>query len=192
MPTVYRVLPENNFQDLEPEDYEAFSAARKTTWKFDGKSVGGRWKPLEVYVRETTLKKPDVYALMHTFAFEEAAAKKVQVCLGPSCEQFRLPFEDRHLILINVTHVIDALDKKKSVFDPDLPHVIDAYAFRADRLDHSLFKIPQTALSDIYTVEGLGSPDEEFKPLVDKLGIKGLCFAEVWRSEEKKAKPKRK
>jgi hypothetical protein len=70
------------------------------------------------------------------------------------------------------------------LFDPDLPFMIDKYEFHADRLDYSLFKIPQTMHGEILTVEGIGSPDEEFKPLVEKYGLKGLRFEELWSSDQ--------
>jgi hypothetical protein len=37
---------------------------------------------------------------------------------------------------------------------------------------------------EILTVEGLASPDDEFKPLVEKYELKGLRFEELWSSEK--------
>ena len=185
MVKVYRVSAADEFQDLHCEEYDEYAALRDAgVWAFDGRPVGKKWKPIELYAEHRNLPKPDVWGFMHTLAFEDAAAAKVQICLDQSCEQLKLPFEKRKLIMINVIHVVECLDKKKSEFDPDLPHIIDKYVFREDRMDYSLFKIPQTARRDIYTVEGLASPDEEFKPLVEKHGLKGLHFEELWSSGE--------
>ena len=142
--------------------------------------VEGKWEKLEVYVRQPTLKKPDIWQLANTLALEDKAAAKVQLCLDQAGQQFQLPFAGRKLIVLNVTYVIDCLNKKKSEYDPDLPHMIDKYVFHADRLDYSLFKIPQTQHGEILTVEGLASPDDEFKPLVEQHGLKGLRFEELW------------
>jgi hypothetical protein len=51
--------------------------------------------------------------------------------------------------------VVDCLDKQRSVCDPKLPHIIDKYVFQANRLDLTLFKIPETGLVELLTVEGL-------------------------------------
>ncbi len=55
-----------------------------------------------------------------------------------------------------------------------MPDIIDKYVFHGDRLDYSLFKIPETMGGEILTVEGIASPNDEFKPLVEKHGLKGL------------------
>ena len=181
MPTVYRVCPADGYQDLQSVDSEAYLAAREKSWKFDGYPVGDSWEPLEFYVRRPTLKKPDIWGVADTLAFEKNAVAVLQLCLDQAGEQLRLPFQKRNLIVLNVTYVIDALDKKRSVYPPDMPDMIRKYVFHADRLDYSLFKIPETR--EILTVEGLASPDDEFKPLVEKHGLKGLRFDELWSGE---------
>jgi len=180
MPSVYRLWTDDKFQSLEPADMQAYLQARRKTWKFDGFPIGELWTPLQAYVRRPTLKKPDIWGIANTVAFEPKAASILQLCLDQAGEQFKLPFEDRNLVLLNVTYVIDCLDKQHSDFDPDLPHIIEHHAFHADRLDYSLFKIPETRASEILTVEGLSSPNEEFKPLVEKYGLKGVRFEEIW------------
>jgi hypothetical protein len=117
---------------------------------------------------------------MNTFVFEDQAAANVQLCLDQAGQQFKLPFEGRKLIVLNVTYVIDCLDKKKSEQEPGVPQMIHKYVFHADRLDYSLFKIPETRHGQILTVEGLASPNDEFKPLVEKYGLKGLRFEKLW------------
>jgi hypothetical protein len=185
MATVYRIWIDDGYQSLESVNSDAYLAARKKTWKFDGHPVEGKFEKLEVYVRQPTLKKPAIWGLADTLAFEDDAAAKVQLCLDQAGQQFKLPFQGSKLIVLNVTYVIDCLDEAKSEFiDPDLPHMIDKYVFHADRLDYSLFKIPETMSGEILTVEGLVSPDDEFKPLVEKHGLKGLRFEELWSSEK--------
>lgn len=181
MPTVYRVNPDRGCQALDPVDQNAFAKETEKSWKFDGYPVKDAWRPLEVYVREVTLKKPDIYELFRTLAFEPEAARVVQLCLDQSCEQLLLPFEGRDLIVANVTYVIDVLDKKKSEYDPTFPHIIEKFVFHKERLDNSLFSIPETRVNGIiYTVEGIDDPDREFKPLVEKHKLKGLKFREIY------------
>lgn len=77
--------------------------------------------------------------------------------------------------LINVIDVRDALDKEKSTieyFDDESVDVMDVehYSFMEVRLsDALLFKVPETAVSDIFC-------SGDFKNLVQELRLKGLCF----------------
>jgi hypothetical protein len=183
MPTVYRIWTDDRFQSLESTDAHEYLDARRGSWKFDGSPVSDVWKPLEVYIRRPKLRKPDIWGIADTFAFEDEAAAEVQLCLDQAGEQLQLPFQKRTLIVLNVTYVIDCLDKQRSNFDPDLPHIIDQYVFHSDRLDYSLFKIPETCMSEILTVEGIASPDDEFKPLVEKHRLKGLRFEKLWSND---------
>jgi hypothetical protein len=179
MVSVYELRGQDDYQALDAVDFEEFRKEWDQSWKFDGTPVANIWKPLEMYVRQTNLKKPDIWAIANTFAFERAAAKVVQLPLDQSAEQLILPFDGRKLVVANVTYVIDCLDKEKSIYDPDLPHLIEKYVFHLKRLDYSLFKIPQHP-GIILTVEGLASPDDEFKPLVERHGLKGLYFEKLW------------
>jgi hypothetical protein len=185
MPTVYILWGDEDCQALDPvsfEEYDRESRTKKSgvkSWSFDGTKAKKDWKPLEVYVREPKLTKPDIWPLANTFAMERDAAVVLQLPLDQSCEQLMLPFEHRKLIVMNVTYVLECLDTKKSKYDPDTPHHIDKFVFHADRLDYSLFKIPQNP-QWIFTVEGLAAPDDEFKPLVENHGLKGVRFQEVW------------
>ena len=180
MPKVYRVLFDEKYQSLESVDKDAYRQARKGSWRFDGYPAEDTWTPLEVYVRQPTLDKPDIWAIADTIAFEPEAAIVVQLCLDQAGEQLKLPFDGRELVVLNVTYVIDVLGKEASEYDEDLPHMIDEYVFHGSRLDYSIFKIPQTQMSEILTVEGLSSPEEEFKPLVEKHNLKGRRFKVVY------------
>lgn len=181
MATVYRVLADENYQSLEPADPQAFNAARRGTWRFDGFKVEGPLERLVVRSGAPALPRPDVWRLANTLAFEERAWGELVTFFDQSCQTFKLPFEGRTLFVMNVTYVIQCLDRKASVLDPAGTHAIRRFAFHEDRLDYSLFKIPQTATHDIYTVEGLAAPDDEFKPVVEKFAIKGLRFEQIWR-----------
>ncbi len=112
MATVYRVCIDDDYYSLESADKQAYLAARRKSWKFDGYPVKDSWAPLEVYVRYPTLKKPDIYGVADTLAFEPEAAALVRPCLEYAGELLKLPFEDRDLLVLNVAYVINCLDKK--------------------------------------------------------------------------------
>lgn len=183
MPKVYKIWADSDCQSAESVDSEQYlRECGVGSWKFDGTPIGDTWQPLEFYIRRPTLKKPDIWQVGRTLAFEPHAAKILSTCLEKAGELFKLPFHGRELTVVNITYVIECLDLTRSEYDQDLPHIIDKYVFYEDRLDYPLFKIPQnTAMT--FTVEGLASPDDEFKPLIEKHNLKGLRFDEVWSSE---------
>jgi hypothetical protein len=110
MVTVYRIWADGDYQSLESVNSDAYLAAQKRSWKFGGDPVEGKFEQLEVYVRQPNLKKPDIWWVGGTLAFEGEAAAQVQICLDQAGQQFKLPFEGRKLIVLNVTYVIECLD----------------------------------------------------------------------------------
>ena len=155
MPAVYQVLRDARFKRLEPVDKKLFLKAADDSWAFDGRRVGESWQPLEMFAREAMLETPNVWQVSHTYAFDKVAVALVQMCLDQAGEQLPLPYESRDLVVLNVTNVIDCLDRKNCEYNDNLPNLINKYAFHADRLDYSLFKIPEMRKTALYTVEGL-------------------------------------
>src|SRR5262245_5840556 len=178
--TVYQIWAAEGFQSLEPVDCDTLLAMTKTIWKFDGTPIGQSWKPPELYVQFPLLKEPDIWQFYRSFAFSEKACAKLQRFLDRAGEQLPLFYEGRKLTLLNITYCLNCLDKTRSVYDPDLPHMIDDYVFRRDRLEYSLFKIPEQRHGNWFCVEGLAAPDDEFKATVEKHGLTGLRFTKVW------------
>jgi len=180
--TVYRVIPSSDFQRLEMKDEEEFRRKRGV-WRFDGTPIGKKWASPKVFVPHPSLERPDIWGTFvgwGALAFEPHVADVVQLFLDQAGEQLPLIHEKRRLTMLNVTYVTDCLDTDASESEPDLPHIVNKYVFHAHRLDYSLFKIPQTAMGELLTVEGLSAPDDEFKPTVEKHGFKGLIFNKLW------------
>jgi hypothetical protein len=181
MATIYQIWADEGYQSPEPDDGDAYLAMMKSKWKFDGTPIGRSWKPPEVYVQFPLLCEPDIWEFFPSFAFTEAAASKLQRFLDQAGEQLPLYHEGRKLTLLNITYCLNCLDKKRSVYDPELPHMIDEYVFRRDRLEYSLFKIPEQRYGRCwFCTEGVAAPDDEFKAMVEKYGLTGLRFTEVW------------
>jgi hypothetical protein len=94
---------------------------------------------------------------------------------------------DEELFLVNVTECINVLDERSSKRDtyPDgSPARILEFAFHPRRFTETpLFKIPETCKIDILSVEGLKDAEDEFKGRVEKLGLTGLLFVQLWTDE---------
>ncbi len=153
-------------------------------YPFDGYSLKDCWKPpRNVYSPYPLMIAGDFwwFASCNTLAATKKTAELIMPVLAASCELLPLSCNRRKLFALNVTYVVNCLDKKKSRLA--LPHLIVEYAFRPKRLGVSLFKIPETRKMEILCVEGAAAPLDEFKGAVEHYGLTGLRFEKLWSSE---------
>jgi hypothetical protein len=99
-----------------------------------------------------------------------------------------LPFANEDLHVVNVTECINVLDQDRTRWTVGATSgrrlSIESYAFHPDRLTETpLFKIPETAKTEIYTAAGLRNSNDEFKGRAEKFDLKGLIFEEIWSNE---------
>jgi hypothetical protein len=179
MLSVYRVIPDlDNYQYVMPDDV---SGVMK--YRFDGTPIGNDWEPPAAYRANPKKPKPDIWGCMSfgaVFAVTQKVATAVVGFMDQSCEGLAMECDGELFLICNVTSVVNALDTKKSRHKDGLPHWIEEYVFHVRRFEYSLFKIPETAVSEILCVEGLGDPEDEFKGTVEKLGLKGVKFEKIW------------
>jgi hypothetical protein len=180
MLSVYRVVPDlDNCQYIMADDVETVMRFR-----FDGTPIGeNKWGPPAAYRANPKKPKPDFwgcFANLAAYAVTQEAAPKVVTFLDQSCETLPLECDGVRLLVCNVTCVVNALDEKQSRHKEGLPHWIEEYVFHPNRFEYSLFKIPETAMSEILCVEGLVAREDEFKGTVEKHGLKGLKFKKIW------------
>ncbi|MCC7420138.1 MAG: hypothetical protein IT428_07660 [Planctomycetaceae bacterium] len=179
MLSVYRIVPDfNNFRYIMTDDVAASMVHR-----FDGTSIKDAWVPLPLYLANPMKPEPDIwgYSPYRTvLAVAPKAATELCTFIDQSCEGLPMECDGMNLLLCNVTCVVNALDRKKSKHKEGLPHWIDEYVFHPNRFEYSLFKIPETAMSEVLCVEGLSAPHDEFKGRVEMLGLKGLIFQKLW------------
>ena len=98
-------------------------------------------------------------------------------------ELLPLPYQGQEYTLLNVTECINCLDEEHTewVYHLGTKIQIAKYVFHPDRFSEStIFKIPQTRRGEILTVEGLKDPEDEFKYVVEKEGLKGIEFEMLW------------
>lgn len=182
MGSVYKLWAADGYQELSFVNYNDYRREEDRSWKFNGEPIGDTFVPLEMYVRQTSLKKPDIWQVLGSWAFETRAKDILITCLEKAGELFELPFENRSLTVLNCTYVIDCLDTERSEYPPDVPTMIDKFVFHADRLDYSLFKIPQNPFM-WFAAEGLAARQDEFKALIEDHKLTGITFQKVWTDE---------
>jgi hypothetical protein len=117
---------------------------------------------------------------------------------SPTCETLRtilemageilpLPHQNEPFQLMNVLECVNCLDREQTKWAygkrTNARIGIEEYRFHTNRFSEStLFKIPETAMAEILTVTGLKGPEDEFKSIVERQGLQGLLFEEVWSS----------
>ena len=100
--------------------------------------------------------------------------------IDPAGEMLPLVLESCNIHALNVTNVVNCLDKERTVFSKKKSGLIDRYWFLPRRLNRTIFKILETSEHELLTVEGLMGPEDEFKATVERMGLKGLIFDKIW------------
>jgi len=138
-----------------------------------------------------------MHLVSRNFAIDNHALAILRPLIETCCELLPLaPYDGEVFHLINVLDTIDCLDQTKTTWLPhsnDAPkkrpkgstaYSIDEYCFDVKRLPKSaLFKIPEQSRSAELTVSGLLSPNKEFKSIVEREGLTGLAFEELWSED---------
>jgi len=185
---VYKIeLDVNQCQYFLVEDKSLF---RSELLKFDGTKMGAAWRPPAVYSYQPQLKACDFWSfqLLAAFATPPRVTKDLELFLSIAGELLPLPYKGEQFSVLNVTECVNCLDEQRSEWvygkKTGKPIRIAKYAFHRDRMpESSIFKIPQTARADILCYEGLKDPVDEFKPTVEKRGLTGIKFRELWQSD---------
>jgi hypothetical protein len=182
---IYRVEADvNNFQYLMLEDE---SILLSEMLNFDCTGKADKWETPAVFILKPKLKVgnfPDLFSKA-VLVVDEVALDSLRGLLERSGELLPLPHEGKLYHVVNVTGCYNVLDTNRTKwrFEKGRPP-IDQYVFHRRRLTQTpLFKIPETCKSEILTCEGIDDPEHEFKGRVEKLGLKGLIFEELWSSE---------
>lgn len=179
---VYRIRPDvTQFQKLFPDDDSIWSTGMLT---FDGTPKASIWCPPKVFVLKPKLKRGNFFGVAAgALVADPKACGELAFLLEVSTEMLPLPFEGQELKLINVIACVNVLDQDKTLRSPVGKPT--KYVFKPNRFTESpLFKIPETDVCEILTIEGLKDPEDEFKFNVESRGLTGLTFEELWDSEK--------
>ena len=177
------VLDVNHYQSLLVEDDSIW---RTNELVFDASPKQNGWKPPGVYVLHPLLKRGNFFHFCAgAFACDRTALGATQDLLERSAELLPIGHKGERLYVVNVTECIAVLDEERTRWiygeTTGMPIRIDRYCFHPRRLTETpLFKIPETARGEIFTVEGMKDPEDEFKYRVEQAGLQGLVFEEVW------------
>jgi hypothetical protein len=181
---VFRIrLNSNNFQSFLPVDSKVWGT---DVLKMDCRSRLSIWKPPGIYVSNPTLRQGSfLHLAAGAFVVDHSGCELLRTILEIAGELLPLPHGDSVFYLLNVLECVNCLDQQRTKWilgkTTNARIRIKEYHFEASRLSEStLFKIPETASAEILTVTGLKDPDDEFKSVVERHGLEGILFEEVW------------
>jgi hypothetical protein len=186
---IYRIVEDVNVYQSFMVDSAKWKGDLLTLLTFDCSPRSSEWAAPPVYVLHPKLKQGNfVYLCPGALVVDAATVEQLRDLLEMSGELLPLPHKDKLYYVLNVTECINVLDEDMTEWlrteDTGTPIGPKQYAFNANRLTETpLFKIPETCRSEILTCEGLKDPDDEFKRRVERLGLKGLMFEELWDSD---------
>lgn len=151
------------------------------SFSFNGNPLGARWSQFRVsaITEEFGITTVGDFTTLGTIpVFSERAVTVLGDFLTQNGELLPLEYPEAKTayFAFNVTRIIDALDRERTVaqwFDNDRIMVAERYAFHAERLrDAKIFKIPQSTpvfITDSFVQRLQGS------------GLEGFAPVEVWR-----------
>ena len=169
--------------------YRAFETKEKDGYKvfcFKGELVDN-WSEVELFPSshhtEEGKAMGDVYPVeVSAVVINEKCYKLIKPYIKDSVQVLNAKNKSEKLYVLNVTKVIDCLDKETSVLKlfPSSGRImrVEKYAFYRDFLkDTFIFKIPEEVHTHPYVTE-------EFKTIIEQNGIKGFKFVPVWEMKE--------
>jgi hypothetical protein len=185
---VFRIeLDVDRFQYLLPADDKDSSSSQPL---FDGTQIE-EWRPPAVYSYQPRLAAGDFWSFQMrsaAWATRPSATHRIQSVLAKAGQILPLPYQGEVFGLLNVTQCVECLDPDATEWivgeSTRKPIRIARYAFLPKRFPESpIFKLPQTARSEILCYEGVLDPVDEFKSIVERHQLTGLTFREIWSSD---------
>jgi hypothetical protein len=181
---VFRVsLDVNHYRRFLPTDSGVFATG---VFEMACQNKLPVWRSPPVYVFNPMLKAGNFYHLCSgAFVVDPVGLETLRTILEMAGELLPLPHGGSVFHLMNVLECVNCLDQEKTQWvygkRTNARIGIKEYHFHAHRFSEStLFKIPETARGELLTVSGLKDPDDEFKSVVEREGLEGIIFEEVW------------
>jgi len=159
--------------------------------RLDGAPLSEDWSAPAVFIYKPKLKPGNFYNSSDGILIaDQRATSALRGLFEQAGELLPLNYNGEQYTLLNVTSVIECLDHGKCEWltvPSGLRYGLRRYEFRPECIGRlTIFKIPETAWTHIYIVEGLAQPAQEFRAIVSREGLKGLKFNEVWSSESER------
>ena len=180
MLVVYKIRKNDETQHFLPED-----PADREKLMSACVSKSEAWTPVRVYNAMPLLARTDFYQWDEGYLIASAAALS---CLGgffaEAGEVLPVDNDGETYWLVNVLNCVDCLEHEHTEFD-QFNLVRRASFLRSCLPGPGLFKIPETRSTAVYVlVDCTADETQDFKGEVERAGLMGIRFVEVWRGIE--------
>jgi len=153
---------------------------------FDCVSKEKKWQPIDMYILNPKKEKGDFYSLggIGTLIFDEKTLDIMLTVFEMAGEILPVKLESQTLYALNILECTNALDEKNTKWDlyenGDRGRILN-YSFHKNRFpESSLFKIPETSKTEIFTFSGMKDSADEFYSLYIQHDLKGLIFEDIY------------
>jgi hypothetical protein len=145
------------------------------------------WNPLPLYPKQPAVVRGNFAHLwgFGGFAIDSYASTVLRPILENTCELMPfLPYNGEIFFRMNVLKRIDCLDREKTKWAVNKltgaqSTQIEQYSFDSARFTNSsIFRLQKGPM--ILALDGLSEPESEFKSIVQREGLTGLKFEELW------------
>ena len=194
MMKVFKLAPDFAFQTFHTSDPNN-SRDGEEEYLLDGKSKLSTWKPLPIFEADPGLELGNfAYCWDGGFVVDTSAAEVLKPILEQCAELLPLKgYKSRAYHLLNVLNCPDCLDEQRTKWRVGKKNktrfAIEEYAFMPEKLpDSTLFRIPKNVA--LFTVVDHPNSSAEFKKIVEREGLTGLKFDEVWSEDGRRSRRK--
>lgn len=179
---------------VDVNNFLRFLPSEEAVWvtdalQFDGRPKGSSWRCPDLYIYNPLKKAGDFSAIASgAFICNDKALSSLRYFFEASSEILSIKHQGQSLYVINIIDVVNCLNDEKTVWvygDQTKAKIrIKKHEFFSNRFSEStIFKIPETAKTQILTVENMKDEIDEFKARYRINQLSGLKFTELWRDE---------
>ena len=159
-------------------------------WRFDGSPKAADWDPEGALIQIERGKRFAGDFVLPGLAFVFAMTGRASTILRLITENvgellpLRTP-EGERFSLLNVTPMIDCIDHRRTRGERDA----DGTYFDIERYEFDISALPKASLFrpthdwSLFALEGAVAEDLDFKLVVERNGLQGLRFREVWNDD---------
>jgi len=185
---VFEIKPNFAYQTFYTSDPNG-SETEREEYSLDGGSKLKRWKPLPIFEGDPGLKPVGNFAHCWDggFIIDVRASSVLKPILEKCAELLPLQRYKGNLYhLLNVLEPLDCLDDRRTKWRIGKKHGkrigIDEYQFIPSKLTNTtLFRLPKRVA--LFTAVGRPGSKVEFKTIVEREGLTGLKFEEIWSED---------
>ena len=172
---VFKISRDYRYQYFLPEDDHNHVLS-----SLDATPRLANWNPPAVFVYEPKLMVGNFYNTGVNLIADQRATDALRPLFEMAGELLPLDYKGQRFTVLNVMVCVDCLDHDKSEWriGPSGSRSLVKPVFSPELLPPSpIFKIHDTIAT--FLTEGLLAPDQEFREIVRREGLKGLKFEEI-------------